>query len=99
MIGQPNRVALPFRLFGELFAGLVSLADMEVDASAGREGYRYGARDAIEACSAHMLPRHKHLVNEWLRSLEKWHGGPPPACPSAWRFLNDELVGESAPTA
>ena len=57
---------------------------MDVDNPKARLGYRYGARDAFEACSHHMPAKHKREMLLWLKDLEKWNGAAPPSAPRLW---------------
>ena len=57
---------------------------MDVDNPKARLGYRYGARDAFEACSHHMPAKHKREMLLWLKDLEEWNGAAPPSAPRLW---------------
>ena len=57
---------------------------MDVYDPKARLGYRYGARDAVEACSHHMPTEDKRAMLVWLKDLEKWNGAAPPPAPRLW---------------
>ena len=59
-------------------------ASMSFNNPSVRAAYRQGAKDCYLSAVPHLNPSVEIQVQEWLRALEAWNFGPPPAPPHSW---------------
>lgn len=57
---------------------------MVFDDSGAREELREAVRRVHDLASAHWAGPVLRAHEQWLRDLDAWEGGPPPAPPSGW---------------
>ena len=57
---------------------------MQYDSAEKREAYRRGAQDAFEFAVGYVPAPQMRALQEWLKDLEAWEVGDPPAAPHHW---------------
>jgi hypothetical protein len=74
---------------GALFA---IFGSMRFDSQEAREAYQRGAWDAYESAFPFVDARQERALLEWLRELDSWQVGDPPAAPAAWEDASEPAL-------